>query len=59
MNPTVGPSIMLPLHLLLVLLQLLVGQLVEGVRRLWLWWELRLADGRLAPEQRRKVITVN
>jgi len=48
MMHTIGPSILFLLHLLAVLLQLLVCQLVEGVRRFWLWW----ADWRLRDEQR-------
>lgn len=49
---TVGPSVLLPLHLLLVLLQLLVGQLVKGVRRFWSRWHLWLVDWGLVQSHR-------
>lgn len=56
---TVGTSVLLPLHLLLVLLQLLVGQLVEGVRRLRFWWHRGLADWGLGAKQRQSVAAVS
>lgn len=59
MSHTIGPSILFPLHLLAVLLQLLVCQLVEGVWRFWLWWDLGWADWRLADKQRHKVTAFN
>lgn len=38
---------MFPLHLLAVLIQLLVGQLVKGVWRFWFRWNFRWTDWRL------------
>lgn len=46
-NPTDGASILFPLHLLAVLLQLLVCQLVKGVWRFWFRWNFRWTDWRL------------
>lgn len=59
MNHTIGSSILFPLHLLAVVLQLLVRQLVEGVGRFRLWWDFRLADWRLTKKQRHKITAVN
>lgn len=47
MKLTIGPSILFPLHLLAVLLQLLVCQLVKWVWRFWFWWDFGWADWRL------------
>lgn len=55
MGLTVGPAVLLPLHLLLVLLQLLVGQLVEGVGRFWFRWHLGLDDWGLGTESQLSV----
>lgn len=59
MNHTIGPSVLFPLDLLAVLVQLLVCQLVEGVGRFWPWWDFRWADWRLIDEQRHKITAFN
>lgn len=59
MNPTVGSSILFLLHLLAVLVQLLVRQLVEGVGRFWFWWDVRSVHRRLKDKQRQTMKAFN
>lgn len=56
---TIGPAVLFLLHFLAVFVQLLVCQLVKGVRRFRLWWDFGWADWRLMFKKKQKITVLN